>query len=254
MGPILNLYKKYVPKFTNYTISLEQEVKIRDDFIEFYDASLSSKSKFHLAYSAKPKNWYYDRIIEWGERARKYNPFKIFEKKADDAIDDIENVGDLFSLLDLIRSFLPWLTGGLFILTISNEYLSIFFLASSAFFIFANGLIEMFRLNSKSVVKVIDTLIFTNETVLREDGTLPDKEKLYGPYIWNRSLSNPSTMGVYIFLLYFKKIFPGLYNKIKKTAISIYPKYMASISPSTQKVSRMNFLLFLIKNRKLIKR
>lgn len=254
MIPFNKQYKKIIQTVTKFTISLEEEEKIKDDFIEFYNASLSSKSIISRAYSSKPIHWYYDRIIEWGDRAKNYSPFKIFSKKTNDVIDDLENLNDFFTLFDLVRTLSPFITFGLaYLSTNFNEYLSKGFLLFSVFLIMINWAVEIARMNSTAILKIIDTLIFTDSTILLANGSLPDKEKLYAPYIWNRSLCDPSTITVFLFLIYFKKIMPKSYEKVKESAISFFPLYMTSIPLSNKKVSRMNFLLFYLKNRKLVK-
>jgi len=254
MVPFKKQYKKTIQTFSKFTISLEEKEKIKDDFIEFYNASLSSKNIISRAYSSKPRHWYYDRIIEWGDRAKNYSPFKIFTKKSNDAIDDLENLNDFFTIFDLARTLSPFITFGLMYISRNfNEYLSLGFLLFSVFLIIINWAVEITRINSNAVLKIIDTLIFTDSTILSADGSLPDKEKLYAPYIWNRSLCDPSTITVFLFLIYFKKIMPKSYAKTKKSAVRLFPLYMTSISLSNKKVSRINFLLFYFKNRKIVK-
>ncbi|MGD0535499.1 MAG: hypothetical protein ABR999_08700 [Methanoregula sp.] len=244
-------YKKYVHKKYEYILHLEETEKIRDDFIDFYTASLSSKSLMSRAYSSKSKPWYHSRIIEWGNFAKKYNAFQIFSKKADETIDDLGSVNDILTIFDGIRNFLPWVTVFFTVISVNiSQTLSTIFLIISVILVILNWGLEIIRIHSDEIQDMIKTLIFKDSDILLENGSLPDKEKLYGPYIWNRSLCNPSTISVFIFLLFLKKIRPTFYGKIKETGLRLFPLYMSSVTSPQKSVSSINFTIFYLKNRK----
>src|SRR5208283_3523112 len=244
-------YKRFVHNQFEYILNLEATEKIRDDFVVFYNASLSSKSLISRAYSGKSQRWYYNRIVEWGIIAKKYNPFKFFLTKVDKKIDDLENVSSLFSILDWIRTLLPFVSVYIAIkLENYNGVLSIIFLIFSIILVILNGGLEILRIHTNEIQGLIETLIFTESNILMADGSLPDKNELYGPYIWNRSLCDPSTISIFFFLLFLKKIRPSFYGRIIETGKRLFPLYMTSDAIRNKKISRINFINFYFKNRR----
>jgi hypothetical protein len=247
-------YKDRVTDFVNFVLKFEKEQNIRADFLNYYESSLKLKGTISRAYSTKPKRWYYDRIIEWGKKAKNYDPFKNILKSGDAAIDEVETVSNLFTLFDAVRAICPLVPTVLAFLSKDiNEYLSGLFLLISVGLLIINWIFEIFRLNYKAVRKIINQLTFIESDFLLEDKTLPEKSSLYGPYIWNRSLCNPSTISAYLFVIFLKRFMPISYNRVKNAGLNLIPQYMKTITPHNPYVSRLGFILFNFRNRKSIK-
>jgi hypothetical protein len=243
-------YKRFVHNFIHDSIKLEQEKNIRGDFLDWYKAALSSRSAISRSYSAKSKSWYYHKILEYGEIAKKYNAFKLFLRESDDIDDDLESTTDWATIFDWIRTLIPLIIPSVTYLFSNqlNEFISWTLLIFSTGILLLNWFIELIRIDSEEIQKLIEALIVKEQDIHLSNGNLWEKDRLYGPYIWNKALCNPSTISSFLLLLYLKKFLPSIFLGVRERGLQIYPGYMKTVKKPDKKVDRIGFLLFSIKN------
>jgi len=247
-------YRNLLRSTVASVLKLEKERKIRSDFIEFYETSIKpTDSPVRRSYFAKPKRYYIKQANDWGEIAKEYNPLKKPIKTVDKKLEEGESVSDIFTIIDTLRTLAPWIftfLSGIAVYTQINEILSLVFLAFSLILVVLGWFIEMIRIDVEAIQTLNSELVVPTTELYLENGRLPEKEKIIGPYIWNRSLSNYSTISVFLTLLLIKTITPKIYAKIRNSMIRILPGYMPLF---VKNPSRITFFFFLIKNSKLLK-
>ena len=246
---LIRRYKQFISNFIQRTIELENRIKIRNDIIRWYQNSLSSRNAIALAYSTKPKNWYHNKIIENGNTAKEYNAFKLYLKQSEKTKDDLESITDWATIYDIITKLALFLIPPL-TLIFSKElgnYLSFFLLAISSVVLVLNWIIEIIKMDSEEIQKLIENLTIKESDIRLPNGNLLAKDQLYGPYIWNKSLCNPSTISMFLIMLYLKKLFPITFDKMSKKSMQVSHSYMKTLKKHVSSHSRIELAIFSLK-------
>lgn len=248
MNFIFRWFRKKKFLYVNKILNLEKNLKIREDFIEFYEACvMPSNSPFRRNYFSRSKRYYLNQLIKWRDNAIKYNPHEKILKKVDRPLDEADAISDIFTIIDSIRTFFTYIFPFLSAISVYskiNDIISILLIGFSLILVAIEWYVELLRIDVKVVQKLNEELSISSKDLLLKNGELPEREGLIGPYVWNRSLCNNSTLPNFRFLLMLKARVPSIYSKIKKSLIKVLPKYMPIY---VQNPSRINFAIFLIK-------
>jgi hypothetical protein len=246
---LIRRYKQFISNFIQRTIELENRIKIRNDIIRWYQNSLSSRNAIALAYSTKPKNWYYIKIIENGNTAKEYNAFKLYLKRSEKTKDDLESITDWATIFDIITKLALFLIPPLTLIFSKDlgNYLSFFLLAISSVVLVLNWIIEIIKMDSEEIQKLIENLTIKESDICLPNGNLLPKDQLYGPFIWNKSLCNPSTISIFLIMLYLKKLFPITFDRMLKKSMQVSHSYMKTVKKPVSSLSRIELAIFSLK-------
>jgi hypothetical protein len=255
MNFIFRWFRKKILSTVNKILIFEKERKIRADFLDFYLACVKpSDSPFRRNYFSRSKHYYLHQIEIWEDLAKKYDPHQKIIHRGDKSLEDADAVSDIFTIIDGIRTVLPYIFTSFSAIAVYvrvNEFVTIFFLGLSIILVIFGWCIEILKIDSQAIHKLNNDLVISHQSVYLKNGCLPEKENLIGPYVWNRSLCNYSTIPNFVFLLMIKLIVPKIYERIKRSMIRTLPKYMPIF---VQNQSRLKFAIFIMQNRHLLKK
>lgn len=234
---------------SNFIFNLENELKIRDDFIEIYSTIVnSSPNSQKKPYTSQSHFYFYSKIWEYTLFVQNYDPYGDFLKKIKKPIERVEFFFDSFGFIDsLFNIFITFCFIGSIILY-SVEILKIVSVVSSVFTIILaliNLALIILSLRSKFVKKIMERLLISPEN-LTELRLNKRKETMIGAYIWDNNICfNPrDSIRGFLILLILKFISKNALNKVKYALIKIVPDYLPEYAKDK---NNLKFLLYVWK-------
>jgi hypothetical protein len=233
----------------------ETKENIRSDFLVFYSASIALEdSPVRRVFLSRSRRYYINQLIWWQEKAKKFDPHEKIIKKIDKQHENADAVSDVLTFFDAIRTLLtlafPFLSA-ISLFSGASAILTTVLLIISAPLVLIGWYIEILKIDTKAIQKINENLVYSHDDVLLPDGQISEIEKIICQYIWNKSLCNTATLPNFLLLLNLKKFVPMIYDKIKNSMVEFLPAYMPYFVKNR---GRLNLVIFLLKNRKFIKK
>jgi len=232
----------------NSLIHLENELQVKDDFIDIFDNVLQNTDKtIRIRYLSADNSIYYNEIDAASKFVKKYGISKIFHLKK--TINNLNVFGGIFGLGDsLIKVTIAlgvFVSTGSFITGFSMAISWISTILTISIAILWIILITLSK-SENTVKEVLKILVVSRSTLKSNPHTAFSKNRLMATYIWDHALctNTSETIRGFLILLLIKAISKKLFSRIKTKLIRHTPMYLSKYSEGK---SKLDFFLYIFK-------
>lgn len=234
---------------SNSIIHLENDLQVKDDFIEIFEVVLQNTDKsIRNRYLSADNSLYYNEIDAAWKFVRNYGSSKIYHLK--NTINNLNFFGGIFgfgdSAIKIVVGFGVTIAAGSF-LTGFSEVISwisaILTVTIAAFWV----ILTIISKSENTVRDVLKILIVSRSTLKSNPHASFSKNRLMAVYIWDHSLctNTSETIRGFLILLLVKAISKKVFAKIKNKLVKLTPMY---ISKNFERKNKFRFFLYILKN------
>lgn len=234
---------------SNSIINLEDELHVRDDFIDIFENVLQNTDKsLRIRYLSADNSLYYNEI----DNARKFvNNFGVSKiQNLKKSMNNLNFFGGILGLGDSVITI--GIALGFFIFAGSyftriSEIVSWGSAILTIILTLFGGLLVVISKSESTVKEILKILVVTRSTFKSTPHVSFSKNRLMAVYIWDHSLckNTGETIRGFLILLMVKAISKKIFAKIKYKLIKITPVYL---SKKSEGQSKLRFLLYVIRN------